>query len=144
MNDPLVLETFLPYRISRLAERVSRSLSQVYSERFGISVPQWRILATLAEAPGLTAQRVAACTNMDKVKVSRAVAELESRGHLRRERSARDGRASDLHLTDEGRRLFRRIAPLARAWEQQFLSSLSAAEQTVFFDFLERLEGGIE
>jgi DNA-binding MarR family transcriptional regulator len=103
MNDPLVLETFLPYRISRLAERVSRSLSQVYSERFGISVPQWRILATLAEAPGLTAQRVAACTNMDKVKVSRAVAELESRGHLRRERSARDGRASDLHLTDEGK-----------------------------------------
>jgi DNA-binding MarR family transcriptional regulator len=101
MNDPLVLETFLPYRISRLAERVSRSLSQVYSERFGISVPQWRILATLAEAPGLTAQRVAACTNMDKVKVSRAVAELESRGHLRRERSARDGRASDLHLTDD-------------------------------------------
>ena len=140
MTAGIALEQFLPYRISRLAERASRSLSQVYAERFAISVPQWRVLATLAESPGLRASAVTGLTNLDKVKVSRAVAELEERGLLARQRSAADGRAAELRLTARGRRLFARIAPLARAWEQRLLEGLSSAERAELFRLISRLE----
>ena len=140
MTTGIALEQFLPYRISRLAERASRSLSQVYAERFGITVPQWRVLATLAESPGLTASAVTGLTNLDKVKVSRAVAELLARGLLLRQTSRADRRAAELRLSAAGQRLFGRIAPLARDWEQQLLLGLDAAEQAELFRLLQRLE----
>ena len=140
MASQLVLERFFPYRISRLAERASRSLSQVYAERFGISVPEWRVLATLAERPGLTASAVTGLTNLDKVKVSRAVAELHERGLLLRQASRSDRRATDLRLSASGARLFTRIAPLAAQWEAELLNVLNDSERTQLFDLLTRLE----
>lgn len=140
MAGSLALERFLPYRISRLAERVSRSLSLVYAERFAISVPEWRVLATLAESPGLTASAVTGLTNLDKVKVSRAVTELCDRGLLLRQTSRSDRRSSELRLSAAGERLFSRIAPLAAAWEAELLRVLSPAEQEQLFALLSRLE----
>lgn len=140
MSLTLTLEQFLPYRISRLAERVSRSLSQVYAQRFSITVPQWRVLATLAERPGLTASAVTGLTNLDKVKVSRAVTELHERGLIGRRASAADRRAAELTLTGKGTALFARIAPLASDWENRLLQALSAQERRELFRLLSRLE----
>ena len=140
MPREFMLERFFPYRISRLAERASRSLAQVYEQRFAISVPEWRVLATLAGQPGLTASAVTGLTNLDKVKVSRAVAELASRGLLLRQTSRADRRASELRLSAAGERLFARIAPLATSWETQLLETLSAAERRQLFALLNRLE----
>jgi DNA-binding MarR family transcriptional regulator len=136
----LQLEAFLPYRVSRLAERVSRSLSRVYADRFGISVPEWRVLATLAESPGLTASAVAARTNLDKVKISRTVGQLEARKLLLRRASASDRRAATLRLSASGKRLFESIVPLAREWEAQLLGGLGAAERRQLFQFISTLE----
>ncbi len=140
MQGDFQLGAFMPYRINRLAEQMSQSLAMVYAERFGISVAQWRILATLNESPGLSAKSVAAHGNLDKVRVSRAVADLEERGLLSRRASAHDGRSSELRLTTSGRRLFGRIAPLALQWEGEFLGTLSATEARELGDLLERLE----
>ena len=140
MTSSIALEDFLPYRISRVAERTSRSLAQVYAARFAISVPQWRVLATLAERPGLTASAVTGLTNLDKVKVSRAVAELQSRGLVLRQRSRADRRAAELRLSAAGERLFARIAPLARDWERQLFKGFSSADRAQLFTLLARLE----
>ncbi|MDH3476666.1 MAG: MarR family transcriptional regulator, partial [Rhodospirillales bacterium] len=37
------LETFLPYRLSVVTNRVSRAFARRYSAEFGLSVPEWRV-----------------------------------------------------------------------------------------------------
>jgi DNA-binding MarR family transcriptional regulator len=139
-NPPaLSLERFVPYRLSVLANTVSAALSGAYARRFGLTVPEWRVIAVLARAPGLSAAEVAARTAMDKVAVSRAVASLASGGRVRRTQATRDRRRSVLTLTTRGRSVYRRIVPLALAYEQRLLEALSADEQAQFGELLARL-----
>lgn len=139
----LSLEDFLPYRLSRLATRVSKALAGVYSERFSLSIAQWRVLATLQAEPGLTGRDVASRSALDKVAVSRAVAALAQRGLLERRPMSEDGRSSRLQLSRRGAGLFRRIAPLALEWEDELLAPLSRREREQFLSLLGRLEANV-
>ena len=76
MSDELILEDFLPYRLAILSHTVSTTIAQVYDKRFGLSIPEWRVIAILGRFPGLSAVEVADRTLMDKVAVSRAVSKL--------------------------------------------------------------------
>jgi DNA-binding MarR family transcriptional regulator len=139
-NAPaLFLDRFVPYRLSVLANTVSASLSGAYARRFGLTVPEWRVVAVLARTPGLSAAEVAARTAMDKVAVSRAVAGLVRGGRVRRAHAAHDRRRSVLTLTVRGRSVYRRIVPLALAYERRLLEALSAEEQATFGELLARL-----
>jgi len=136
MRDPasptqasLVLENFLPYRLAVLAHKTSRALSAVYGERFGLSIPEWRVLANLGHAGPLYAGELAERSSMDKPKVTRALQRLETGGLVQRAVDAQDRRQVRLTLTRRGRGLFRDIAVLALEWEAQFLSPLSEAER---------------
>jgi DNA-binding MarR family transcriptional regulator len=143
MKTSFQLGEFLPFRLSRLAERVSQSLASVYAERFELSVPQWRVLATLQETPGLSATTVAERCNLDKVKVSRAVSGLERRKLLLRRRHVRDARSSELRLSAAGMRLFDEIAPLALRWEREFLNALGPRDRQSLLGTLAQLELGL-
>ncbi len=139
-NAPaLSLDRFVPYRLSVLANTVSAALSGAYARRFGLTIPEWRVIAVLARAPGLSAAEVAARTAMDKVAVSRAVTGLARNGRVRRQHAAHDRRRSVLTLTVRGRSVYRRIVPLALAYERRLLKALSAAEQDQFDELLARL-----
>ena len=138
------LNTFLPYRINSLAEQISRSLAQVYAERFNVTVAQWRIIAVLHEYPGLSAKEVTARCNLDKVKVSRAVADLESRSLLARRTIADDRRASELRLTAKGLKLFAEISTLAVEWEADLLAELDSKERRTLLVLLGRLEEAMD
>jgi DNA-binding MarR family transcriptional regulator len=139
-NAPaLSLDRFVPYRLSVLANTVSAALSGAYARRFGLTVPEWRVVAVLARSPGLSAAEVAARTAMDKVAVSRAVAALARGGRVRRAQAAHDRRRSVLTLTARGRAVYRRIVPLALAYERSLLEALSAREQAQFGELLARL-----
>lgn len=140
MANVFSLESFLPYRINRLAERASASLAGVYASRYALSVAQWRILATLHDKPGLQARDIAARCNLDKVRVSRAVRDLEDRALLARSPVAGDRRASELRLSGRGRRLFARLAPQALAWQRDFLLPLTLDEEREFRRLLAKLE----
>ena len=96
--DKLHLEHFVPYRLSVLTNIVSMSIADAYEREFGLTIPQWRVLAVLARYPGLSAIEVAERTAMDKVAVSRAVAHLLERGLLTREMHGDDRRRSVLTL----------------------------------------------
>ena len=135
----LSLDRFVPYRLSVLANTVSAALSGAYARRFGLTVPEWRVIAVLARTPGLSAAEVAARTAMDKVAVSRAVAGLARSGRVRQTQAAHDRRRSVLTLTTRGRSVYRRIVPLALAYERHLLEALSAEEQAKFGELLARL-----
>lgn len=129
MAEPrLVLEEFLPYRLSVLTNRISGALARRYGERFGIGIPEWRVIANLGRSPGLSANGVVERSAMDKVTVSRAVAALEAKGLLERERDAGDRRRSRLSLSARGQAVYREIAPLALDFERELLTALTGAE----------------
>lgn len=139
-EEPLVLEKFLPYRLSVLSNRLSTAIAEAYSSRFGLSIPEWRVMAVLALDPGLSAAEVADRTAMDKVAVSRAVGRLIATGRVQRKVSAGDRRRSMLQLTPEGRRIYRRIAPALRRYEAELLAGLDPRDQHQLDSLLRRLE----
>lgn len=140
MQHALSLTRFLPYRCTALARKISVSLSRIYTERFGISVPEWRVLVTLAEYEELQAKQIGELTSMDKVQVSRAVAGLQGRGLLQRRRCERDSRAALLRLSAAGADLYQHIEPEVLAWEQSLLAPLAPAERTTLFALIDKLE----
>jgi DNA-binding MarR family transcriptional regulator len=126
------LKSFFPYRLAVLAEHVSRSMAEVYAERFGITRDEWRVLAALAalgDGRGIRTSHVIADTTLEKMQVSRAVARLEERGALARERDPEDLRGQLLSLRPAGRKLLAQIVPLVQAREAYLLAALSAQER---------------
>ena len=139
-KDTLDLETFLPYRLNRLAEVVSREFARVYKERFGLTRPEWRLLATLGQHGTMTATDIGAHSSMHKTKVSRAVVSLEQRRWLIRETHQRDRRIENLTLTKAGRAAYLELVPIAREFENRLLSALAPEERRTASAGLSALE----
>lgn len=135
----LDLDSFVPYRLSVLTNRVSSAIARHYSERFDLSVPEWRVIAVLGQAPGLSAREVAKRTAMDKVQVSRAVQSLLAAKRLTRTAHAEDGRIAHLSLSAKGQDIYNEVVPLALSLERQFLSALSQSEQKSLDTLLTKL-----
>jgi len=123
------LDRFLPYRLSVLSNLVSTAIADAYQRRFGLSIPEWRVLAVLARYPGLSAAEVAERTRMDAVAVSRAVARLIAAGRLRRATSRDDRRRSVLTVSAAGAAVYREVAPIALGFERDLLASLNPDER---------------
>ena len=129
VEPALDLAHFVPYRLSVLSNRVSSAIARTYSERFDLTIPEWRVMAILGGATGLSAGEVAQRTAMDKVQVSRAIARLVENRRVQRVVDASDGRVARLSLTARGRAIYDDVAPLARALEEKLLEALSPAER---------------
>lgn len=137
----LQLDRFLPYRLSVLSNLVSSAIAGSYSSRFGISIPEWRVMAVLAMQPELSAAQVAERTAMDKVAVSRAVSSLLDKGRIERSVSPGDRRRSILKLSTEGVNIYREVVPLALRHEQSLLDVLDATDRVALERILDTLLG---
>jgi DNA-binding MarR family transcriptional regulator len=137
--DQLHLEHFVPYRLSVLTNIVSMSIAEAYEREFGLSIPQWRVIAVLARYPDLSAIEVAERTAMDKVAVSRAVQGLLAAGRLVRNYDSGDRRRSRLRLSSAGRSVYMRVAPLALSYEKKLLDALSPTDRKALNRLLGRL-----
>ena len=140
-HAPLELERFLPYRLSILSNRVSQAIAREYTERFSLSMTEWRVMAVLARfnGEGMSAREVAERTAMDKVAVSRALARLTSAGRVSRGTHGGDKRRSVLRLTAKGWKIHDTVAPRARAHERELLGHLTADEKRVLAQILDKL-----
>jgi len=136
----LDLETFLPYRLSVLSNRLSSAISRMYSQRYGLGVTEWRVMAVLGRYPDVSANQVAQRTAMDKVAVSRAVARLVEAKQVERELHGEDRRRSVLRLSASGYAIYDEIAPLALAFEQRLFDGMDASERALLFRLLDRLD----
>lgn len=139
MKDELILEEFLPYRLSITSHTVSTNIARIYEKRFGVSIPEWRVIAVLGRYPGLSAVEVADRTLMDKVAVSRAVTKLIKNGRIDREFADADRRRSILNLSEDGRKVHNEIAPLALEFERELLQDISEEDYETFLSILEQL-----
>ena len=135
----LILEDFLPYKLAILSHTVSGLVARVYDKRFGLTIPEWRVIAIVGRFPGLSAVEVAERTMMDKVAVSRAVTKLIKSGRIDREFADADRRRSILNLSEQGRQVHDEIAPLALKMEDDLLHGLSDDEVETLNSVIERL-----
>jgi DNA-binding MarR family transcriptional regulator len=136
----LQLGQFVPYRMVHLASNISLALSKIYKQEFDISIPEWRVLAQLAEQEKLYSKDIGQITSMDKSKVSRAVKSLESKCYLIRQADKKDNRAAYLSLTVHGVALYQKIAPKALQWEKQLIGVLTAGESADLMNILDKLD----
>jgi DNA-binding MarR family transcriptional regulator len=134
------LETFLPYRLSVVAEAVSRALSAVYADRFDLTRDEWRVLAQLADARELKATELGARTSLPKMAVSRAVTRMERDGLIARTPDADDRRNLVVRLLPPGRALYRKVEPMVLEREAYLREGMGEAEQRALTEALARLE----
>lgn len=136
----LRLDAYLPYRLSVASNAVSGLIARAYQDRFGLSIPQWRVVCVLAEDGASTQGQIVARTVMDKVTVSRAARGLLKRGLVARSEHEADARSHVLDLTADGRRLHAGIAPLALAYEAALIAGLAPGEVALLRRLLGRLQ----
>ena len=138
-NSPRLAD-FLPYLLSVTSNAVSGRIAQEYRARFGLKVPEWRVMAVLGDSGPMTQRQLTAFTLMDKVAVNRACKELEERGLASREPNAKDGRSHLLELTEVGREMHGEIMPLALEMERRLFANFSDKEVETFRSLLERVK----
>ena len=137
-TDIIPLRSFYPYKLAVLSNTVSGKISETYAH-YGISIPQWRVMAVLAEHPEFTATDIAEYTAMDKATISRAIRTLSEAGHIKRKASQKDGRSSHLQMTKQGKKLYAEIVPKVRKQETSLLSSLNEKEAKTLDKIMKKL-----
>jgi DNA-binding MarR family transcriptional regulator len=141
----LDLFKFLPFRLNRLAAEVSAALSSEYQQRYGLDIPEWRVLATLGfRNDACSAQYIAHCTRTHKSTISRAVTTLMKRQLVERVENADDRREFALRMTRKGKALYEALIPRLLRKEQEILSCLSASERKDFARMLGVIEKSLD
>lgn len=135
------LERFLPYRVTVAAQRLSEGLARQYRDRFGISIPEWRVLAHLAHSGNVSVRDIEARVAMERSKVSRAASRLEASGYVEKRINDADRRLLQLTLTARGRRLMAELLPIALAYQEELVNELGR-HRAGFVAGLEKLGGG--
>lgn len=136
----LRLEEFLPFRLSFTSNLVSEMVAGAYRALFDLTIPEWRVIAVVAEHDGISQQGIGAVTRMDKVTVSRAAIALSARGLLVRGPNAGDRRSHLLSLTGAGRTLYAQVAPKALELEARVFAAFTPDEVAGFTAMLRRID----
>lgn len=120
----LILNDYLPYRISIASNSVSSFIAHAYEIKFGLSIPMWRIMAVMGEKSPVSQQDIVSKTLMDKVTVSRAVNQLLSRRLVVREFEKSDKRVHALSLSPAGVEIVNEIVPSALEYERKLIEAI--------------------
>lgn len=137
--EKLSLQDFIPYKLAVAANRLSQSIGSLFEQKYGIQIPEWRILMALHSCGPLAPNEVVEHTSMDKARVSRAQRRLVELELVTPSADPRDGRRLVLFLTRKGAGMCDAIIPEARQTEAWFLSVLSESEREVLDTVLSRL-----
>ena len=144
-TERLDLLNFVPFRLNRLSAEVSSALSAEYQARYGLDIPEWRVLATLGfRHDPCSAQFIAQCTRTHKSTISRAVTTLMKRQMIERVENADDRREFRLRMTGKGKALYEELIPRLLRREQEILSCLSAQERKNLAALLGKIEASLD
>jgi DNA-binding MarR family transcriptional regulator len=132
------LDDYLPYLLNRAGARIATAFSGRML-RLDASLQVWRVLAALRERDGRRMGDLSETTSIEVSTLTRLVDNMEKRGLVARRADPADARAVALHVTPAGRRLTRRILPIARRYEAVALRGFTARETEILKQALRRL-----
>ena len=136
------LDSYLPYLLNRAGARIAASFSEEVRP-LGATLQMWRVLAALRERDGRRMGDLSETTSIEVSTLTRLVDAMEKKGLVARRRDTGDARAVSLHVTPAGRRLTRRLLPIAERYERVALDGFSAAETSALKTALRRLYGNM-
>jgi DNA-binding MarR family transcriptional regulator len=141
----LDLFRFVPFRLNRLAAEVSSALSSEYQQRYGLDIPEWRVLATLGfRNDACSAQYISHCTRTHKSTISRAVTALMKRQLVERVENENDRREFRLRMTRKGKALYEELIPRLLRKERDIMSCLTEQERESFALALGKIEKSLD
>jgi len=136
------LDDYLPYLVSRVGPPVEDGF-RAPLQREGITLPMWRVMAVVQDRGPQRLNDLAARISLPLSTASRLVSEMVSAGHLSRVRSTEDGRAIRVDLTGPGRRIARRVAEDAAAYEDRMTRKFTETETAELKRLLNKLHDGL-
>ncbi len=135
----LLLDQFIPYKLSVLTAKVSQRLAREYTLAVGLQLPEARAMTVLGSFSPVSSNAVVQHTSMDKATVSRAIVRLLHLGLVTRTPDPRDRRLLILSFTPKGRRTYAKLTRTARDWESWFVEGFGAGDRTRLMHALTRL-----
>lgn len=134
------LEQFLPYQLNQMANLISDDFARVYQHKYNLTIPQWRVLANLAQYGKSNAKDLCTQANMDKSTVSRVIKSLLERGYVEAQLNQQDKRVTQVMLNEQGNALYKLIARDAQNWERQLAEKFSKQQQVQLLNLLKELK----
>ena len=138
------LTDFLPYLMAITSNAVSSRIADEYRLRFGLRIPEWRVMAVLGDGGSMTQREMVNASVMDKVAINRACKVLEERGLVARSPNQRDGRSHHLELTPEGRALYAQVMPMTYEMFEKIFTRIEPKEQEALKTLLSRIRDGVQ
>lgn len=134
------LDEFLPYLLNQVTNRLNRRMDH-HLRLHRVSVPQWRVLCLLTVHGPQSIGTIVSNTVIAQSTLSRVVDQLERRALVERRLRPSNNRIVEVHLTRQGRVLFRRILPAAFGVRDALVASLSDSEHRQLRRLLQKLLG---
>ncbi len=141
---------FLTFQIIRLANAAKANVTRRYLAEFGLSVPEWRLLAMTVRFEPVRFSELVANSSIDKGQASRTLQGLTERGLILAQtlggstRRTRDsGAPVILTVTPKGRRLYATLLPVAQRNQARLLHLLTRDERKMLYVILNKLFAAI-
>ena len=138
--DPQSMRDVLPYQANQLLARSGAPVLRWCEGLFGITRRQWRVLAALMETDSIRSSDLALIIELDRVRTSRALQEMEQRGLIQRKAEAGNARYVRVSVTEQGKAVYEGLWPMVKAHHQHLMDVLSQDELAQFEDMLARLQ----
>ena len=135
------IHDFLPYLLNQAGEACGLAFQKIYKQRYGMLRTEWRLLFHLGRYGEMTAKEFSQRAHMHKTKVSRAVAALEAKRFMTRDRIETDRRHESLRLTRAGEAVFQALGIEAKTYEEKLLRQIDEEETRVLKATLRKLAG---
>jgi Transcriptional regulators len=137
------IDTYVPYFLSSVSNAMSRGASQIYLDRFGIGIVDWRVISMLAIEPWIPASRICAVVQLDKGATSRSLVKLTEIGFLDHEASEQDVRRKTYALNDKGYALHDEILAIALERERQLIKGVDPQDLEAFLRVMRVMKGNL-
>ena len=130
----------LLYRLAKLTASAGRLVTRLCERRYGITRREWGVLMWLAQQSGLQPSQLADLLELDRARISRAIASMQGKGLLHKSTASANRRSTALQLTPAGQQLHDELLPQIRAINVQLVAALDAQQQSTLAQSLDLLQ----
>ena len=119
--------------------RLFRKRFDVVSRQFGVTGPQWRVLAALKRTPGVNQGALAQWLEVEAITVGRMIDRLEKSGLVERHPDPQDRRVWRLFLADKATPLLDKLHACGQGVFAEALAGFSEGEHEALRALLDRV-----